>query len=170
MDKDWAHLGRTFARSRREQGLKQTEAAERIGVSRGPIQTIEAGATEYTRITGTMRTYARLLGWMDGSIERVLEGGDPAYGSAADSGVDIRIGDAEYEVKDTRLPRRIREELGDQGEVLDTAVITLPGGGRAVVVVKGKEGGTPEEVQEALDAWLASEPHLKELGAAGDDA
>ncbi|GAA2348088.1 hypothetical protein OKJ48_20690 [Streptomyces kunmingensis] len=48
-------------------------------------------------------------------------------------------------------------KLGDDGELLDTAVITLPGGGRALVIVKAGEGATPEQIGEDLKAWRETE-------------
>ncbi|MFC7306221.1 hypothetical protein ACFQVC_18615 [Streptomyces monticola] len=69
----------------------------------------------------------------------------------------------------TGLPLRVANELSDDGELLDTAVINLPGGGRAVVVVKAGLQATPEEIEESLKAWRATEPDLQELAAHGDE-
>ncbi|MFB6813056.1 hypothetical protein ACFCV8_00710 [Streptomyces sp. NPDC056347] len=54
------------------------------------------------------------------------------------------------------------EELA-AGQLLDTMVIRLPGGGQAVVVARGKEGGSPEEIQAALEAWRRAQPQLQEI-------
>lgn len=170
---DWVRLGIAFKASRKDKGLTQPEAGALIGVSKGPIQTIDRGVP-HSRVTGTMRAYARLLDWTEGSIERVLAGGDPIVHAGPEGPVGVgesaEVAEATYVARDFALPLRIRKELDDDGELLDTAVITLPGGGRALVIVKSKEGASAEEIEEDLKAWRdEAEPHLKDLSAPTDD-
>src|SRR5437868_7984019 len=81
---DWERLGREFAAAREAAGLTQVEAGKRIDVSRTPIQAIERGrqsnGSPFTKVTGTMRAYARLIGWTEDSPARILggEGPEPA--------------------------------------------------------------------------------------------
>ncbi|MFD6528755.1 hypothetical protein [Streptomyces sp. NPDC060184] len=50
------------------------------------------------------------------------------------------------------------------GRLLDTVVIRLSGGGRVVVVARGNEDGSPEEIQASMEAWRRIRPQLQDLG------
>lgn len=123
------------------------------------MQAIERGTT-YTKPTSLIRAFAKAVGWADGSVERVLEGGEPALAHEEPPAAEP---EATETIPDGKLPLRVVADLTDEGALLDTAVIPLPGGGQAVVVVKGKAGGTPAEIQEALEAWRRTQPHLQGL-------
>lgn len=170
MDKDWARLGRTLAAAREAAGLTQVEVAERIKGSRGPIQEIERGGPRgkpYTKPTGTMRNYARLVGWTDDSIEHVLQGGEPSLvHKEPDGTADLEPTAAEPTAAvrpSGRLPLRIVDELSDDGALLDTAVIPLGADASMVIVVKGRPDASPEEIRAALESWRRAQPHLREL-------
>lgn len=171
MDLDLERLGQRLAQARRAKRpqLTQEDVAQALGVSRATVQNVERGSRSgkpFTRINSTMRGYCRLVGWTEGSAEEVAKGGEPTPGQAP-SGEPVTPAASEAPTAPAALaglPRRIAQELSDDGELLDTAVITLPGGGRALVVVKAGQGATPEETEEALKAWRATEPDLQELG------
>ncbi|MGW1433088.1 helix-turn-helix domain-containing protein [Streptomyces sp. NPDC002431] len=156
MDRDWVRLGRALAAGRKNAGLTQPDVASRLNVGLSTVQTIERGGT-WTKPTPTHRAYARLLNWTDGSVDAVAAGGDPtleadAVAPGAEPSAPVPDG----------LPLRVAEELAS-GPLLDTMVIRLPGGGQAVVVARGKEGGSPEEIQAALEAWRRAQPQLQEI-------
>ncbi|MEU0634361.1 helix-turn-helix transcriptional regulator [Streptomyces sp. NPDC005989] len=155
MDRDWVRLGRALAAGRKQAGLTQPDVASRLGASLSTVQAIERGG-DWTKPTPTIRAYARLLGWTDGSVETVATGGEPTLeadaGARAEPSAPVPDG----------LPLRVAEELA-AGPLLDTMVIRLPGGGQAVVVARGKEGGSPEEIQAALEAWRRAQPQLQEI-------
>ncbi|NEB06595.1 hypothetical protein G3I78_47405 [Streptomyces sp. SID13726] len=69
----------------------------------------------------------------------------------------------------TDLPLRIVDELKNGGRLVDTAVIKLPTKGdvRMTVVVRGAPDASPEEIQQALEAWRRAERKLQNLP--GDD-
>ncbi|MFD9603253.1 helix-turn-helix domain-containing protein [Streptomyces sp. NPDC059970] len=158
---DWEELGRALKAARKAAGLKQSDVAARLGISLSSVQAIERG-TVYAKPTPTIRAFAAAVGWADGSVEQVLAGGTPTASreeppSSADSS------EPTAPVPEGKLPLRIVADLTDEGALLDTVVIPLAGGGQAVVVVKGKAGGTPAEIQAALEAWRRTQPHLQGL-------
>lgn len=167
MERDWARLGQTMAAARRRAGLSQVDVADAIGVSRTPIQAIERGHTSgrpFARVTGTMRSYARLLGWAEGSIEAVLDGGEPK--------VEQKESKVEQTLKDTLLslapdlPMDIRHELSaETGPVIGTTVLTVPGaspGSRMIVVMKGEPDASPEQIRADLLAWADKQRQLRD--------
>ncbi|MCX5398959.1 helix-turn-helix transcriptional regulator [Streptomyces sp. NBC_00102] len=153
----WAGLGDAFKAARATLKLTQSDIMEALDVSRATVQNVERGKA-FTRPTSTHRAYARLVGWTEGSVDQVLAGGEPTPAAAATPGGKGPGG----RVPDD-LPLHIAEELAS-GRLLDTAVIRMPGGGQAVVVARGREGGSPEELQASLEAWRLILPQLQELG------
>jgi len=158
MEREWRHLGRELAAARKRLGRTQVDVADALGVSRTPIQAIERGGP-FDKITGTIREYARLVGWADGSIEAVLAGDSPKTAPPEPPDA-VLAGD---------LPLRIVEEIGE-GQLLDTDVIELPGSGaRMTVVVRGAPNATPAEIKRDLLAWRRAQRHLQELGEDEDE-
>lgn len=165
MDRDWARLGSALRAARDDLGLEQQDVAARIGVKRGALRNIEVG--EISRVTPTVREYARIVGWTDASIEAVLTGGEPTQEDR------VPPDEPATAVVDTpeELPLRIKAALADAGPILDTAVIALPGedgedsGGQMVIVVKGRSGSaTPEQIQKALLQWEKAEAQIRRSG------
>lgn len=157
MDHDWTRLGKALraARNALPDELTQEQLAEALGVGRSVIQLIEGG-NEYKKPTSTIRQYAQYVGWADGSIERVLAGGEPVMRGA------VEEKPAPAPVVDPALPRRIVHEL-KEGDLLDTAVIPLGDGANMVVVVKGRPGASEEEIRRDLEAWREAQDQLQEL-------
>lgn len=158
MTPDWARLGHAFAEARRAENLTQTDVADRISVSRTPIQAIERGHASgkpFLKVTGTMRAYARLLGWTDASIDQVLAGGDPEKvappppPSAPEPPSD--------------LPPAIALELRS-GQTIDSTVVHLgpeDSDARIIVVLKGESDMTDEQLEDAWRRWRKSRRHLQ---------
>lgn len=158
---DWTALGQALREAREGAGLRQVDVAKRLDVGESTVQSIERGQ-QFTKPTRTIRAYAAELGWPRGAVERVLAGGEPIVGEA-ERRPDSAPTEQTAALSESGLPLRIVADLNDAGALLDTAVIPLPGGGQAVVVVKGKVGGSPREIQEALEAWRRTQLHLLEL-------
>ncbi|MFJ4738767.1 helix-turn-helix transcriptional regulator [Streptomyces sp. NPDC088775] len=158
---DWEELGRALQAARKAAGLKQADLATRLGISLSSVQAIERG-TSYAKPTPSIRAFAATVGWADGSVERVLAGGEPTI-AREEPPSSTESSEPTAPIPEGKLPLRIVADLTDSGALLDTAVIPLPGGGQAVVVVKGKAGATPAEIQEALEAWRRTQPHLQGL-------
>lgn len=156
MERKWLVLGRALRAGRKRAGLTQVDVARAIGVSRTPIQAIERGE-EFGRPTGTMRSYARLVGWTDDSIEAVLEGGDPTY----------RSDTAQPQPAESGLPVSILEEIAE-GRLIDTAVIELPGSNARMTVVVRAPDASPEEIKRDLLAWRRARRHLQGIGDTDD--
>lgn len=162
MSTDWERLGRRLAQAREALDLTQVEVAERIGVSRTPIQSIERGDPR-AKPTGTMRGYARVVGWRDGSLEAVLAGEEPTLEADARPVSAPAVDD---------LPLRIVEELRE-GPLLDTTVLDLSDLGsdaRMIVIVKGRPDASPEEIRRDLLAWRQTQRHLGKLGEGDESA
>ncbi|WP_327436115.1 helix-turn-helix domain-containing protein [Streptomyces sp. NBC_01201] len=160
----WVRLGDRFkaARATHEPKLTQEDVQRALDVSRATVQNIERGKP-FSRPSPSHRAYARLVGWTDDSVDQVLAGGEPTRVTDADPAPI----EQSAPVPDG-LPLRIAEELAT-GQLLDTMVIRLPGGGQAVVVARGKEGGSPEEIQAALEAWRRAQPQLQEIEVRVDE-
>lgn len=164
MDRDWVRLGAALKTDREAQGFTQKEVAQDLDASVSSIQVIERGHA-FGRPTRTIRRYAELLRWTDSSVEQVLAGGDPNhvhYGSAT---ATMREAATDAELDDQRLPLRIVHELKDDGALLDTTVIKIGEKGRAVIVVKGDPGVTPDELVEELRAWAEARARLEKGGS-----
>lgn len=151
MGQDWGRLGKALAGARAAAGWTQAELAERIGVTRTAVQSVERGVKR-AKVTGTMRSYAHVVGWSETSIEQVLAGGEPVHGGAEAAG---------------ELPLRIVEALRAEGPLLDAAVLNLPDNedpqGRIVVVVKGRPDITPDQLKQALSAWERTHDALRDV-------
>ncbi len=165
MDRDWARLGSALRAAREDLGLGQKEVADRIGVSRNALRNTEIG--EISRVTPTVREYARIVGWTEASIDVVLNGGEPTREAA------VPPDEPATAIVDTPedLPLRIKAALADGRPVLDTAVINLPGEdgedseAQMVIIVKGRGGdATPEQIQKALLQWEKTEAQIRRSG------
>lgn len=153
MERDWARLGAALQAARKARGTNQIDLGERIGISRSAIQNIERGNVK--KITPSLRAYATEVGWARGSLEAVLDGGEPEL--VAPPEPDPPSGDRAAD-----LPLRIVRELGE-GDLLDSTVIPLSdeGDGRMVIVVRGKPEASPEQIKQALLLWEQRERQLR---------
>jgi transcriptional regulator with XRE-family HTH domain len=159
MDDRWVRLGHALAADRKAHNLTQEDIASLAGLSIATVQGIERG-TKVKDPTPSMRVYASTLGWASGSIEAVLDGGEPtpvplpaeAAGPTAEG-----------------LPLRVARALSE-GTTLDTTIVPLSPGAEMVVVVKGKPTATPAEIRAALLEWERREGHLDRLGLVADDS
>lgn len=163
MNRDWARLGQAVADARRALNLTQKELADQLGVSRGAIQAIERG-DQFTKITQTMRAVERALDWEKGSLESVLDGGEPK--PIEQRTVEPERAEAPAELA-PQLPLAIVHELSaESGPVLDTTVLDLPGaspGSRMIVVIKGSPDASPEQIRKDLLAWSKEQRRLRGL-------
>ncbi|MEC3995251.1 helix-turn-helix transcriptional regulator [Actinacidiphila sp. DG2A-62] len=144
MERNWPRLGEKLKAARAD--MEQQEAAARIGVKRGALRNIEQG--KIAKVTPTVLAYARLVGWTEDSVNRVLDGGEPVM---ADAGPEVAISEAPAaEVSDLSL--RVRQALRE-GPLIESRVteVTTPSGQvTATIVVRGEEGTPPEELLAVL--------------------
>lgn len=166
-DRDWRRLARAFAEARRAIGLTQEEAAAELHVSRGPIQAIERGrqsnGKDFTKVTGTMRAYARLVRWTEDSIDRVLDGGDPQQEEAPPPPVTPTDPASD-------LPLAVAMELRS-GRTLDSTVVHIgpeESDARIIVVLKGNPDITEEQVEELMRDWRKQRRHLQGVATETD--
>jgi transcriptional regulator with XRE-family HTH domain len=76
----WQRLGRRVKAERGRRGyLTAGELAAAAGLSVRTVETIESGAHTGRPRETTLAKLERALGWQDGSVERILEGGRPRY-------------------------------------------------------------------------------------------
>lgn len=155
MERDWGRLGSLLRADRTAQGLTQDDIGARIGVHRNTVRAIDSGTG--TRVTTSIRAYARELGWADGSIEAVLAGGEPVRPApAAPSALEIDAATRIAELLVSRLPQRVLQELSD-GHVVDSDVIDLRADGSAAVLTlvleRGEELPAPDQVRDDLRRW-----------------
>lgn len=167
-ERDWKRLGQAFAEARKAVGLTQVEVADRLSVTRTPIQAIERGLQPnghaFTKVTPTMRAYARLVGWTEDSPARILAGQEPEQ---ATQPVPAAADGAKSD-----LPPAIDRELRS-GKTLDHTVVHLSGEGddddvRLVVVLKGAEGITEEEIDRRYEQWRRARRQLQAIPGESD--
>lgn len=159
---DWERLGRAFAAARREKSLTQQEAAEALGVSRAPIQAIERGrqsnGSDFTRVTRTMRDYARLAGWTDDSPDRILNGQEPEPAIQPVSAPPV-------EPKPDLSPAIDRELRS--GKTLDHTVVHLgeeeDDDTRIIVVLQGADDLSEEELDRLWRKWRRTRRQLQAI-------
>lgn len=152
MSRDWARLGELLRAARAERGMEQQDVAESIGVKRGALHNIEHG--KIARVTPTVVAYARLVGWIDGSIEAVLCGEDPTRRGAepAEPKVEAAPEPATPEAAASDLSVLVQQALRE-GPLLDSRVaeVATPGGKvRATIVIRGEDGTSAEDLLAAL--------------------
>lgn len=164
---DWERLGRTFATSREAVNLTQVAAAKALGVTRTPIQAIERGRQSngrpFTKVTGTMRAYARLVGWTESSPARILDGQEPEQATQPVS--------APSDGTASDLPSAVDRELRS-GKTLDHAVVNLGSKSdddtRLIVVLKGAEDLSEEELDTLWQQWRRTRRHLQAIPGESD--
>lgn len=125
---DWTALGQALRAARESAGLRQVDVAKRLDVGESTVQSIERGQ-QFNKPTRTIRAYAAELGWSSGAVERVLAGGEPIVEEAVHR-PDLTPFEPTAALSDSGLPLRIVADLTDNGPLLDTVVISLPGAGR----------------------------------------
>lgn len=162
---DWERLGGAFAVARNAAGLTQVEAAEALGVTRTPIQAIERGRQSsgqpFTKVTGTMRAYAQLVGWTTDSPARVLDGQEPEQATQPVSATAL-------DTSPSSLTPAVDRELRS-GRTLDYAVVHLGKDAddtRLIVVLQGGEDMTEEELDMAWQKFRQARRRLQASGEA----
>lgn len=172
MERDWERLGRAFAQARTAAGLTQVEAAKQLHVSRTPVQAIERGrqpnGKSFTKVTGTMRAYARLVGWTEDSPDRIADGGEPEMAPTP------TFPEPESEPEKPGLPESVDRELRD-GRTLDTAVIHLnpddeDDDTRIILVLKGGESLSDEELDRRWQQWRKGRRSMQSLASDTDNS
>ncbi|MFF9639433.1 helix-turn-helix domain-containing protein [Streptomyces bacillaris] len=94
MDRDphaWARLGRKLKQARLAQGLKQSDIADEAGVSLASVQSAEAGTVPKSRMPITLSPIAAALGWRPGSVDVVLQGGEPYLDTSEPAWRDVPV-------------------------------------------------------------------------------
>ncbi|MEU6543965.1 helix-turn-helix transcriptional regulator [Streptomyces sp. NPDC046859] len=164
-ERDWEKLGKAYAAARKTIGLTQPDAADQLHVSRTTIQAIERGrqsnGTPFDKVTATMRAYARLVGWTETSPGVVLAGGEPEQAPETEAAADTPRSD---------LPPAVDRELRS-GKTLDTTVVHLgdeDDDTRIIVVLKGGDSMTEEEIDEAWQKWRRTRRHLQAIPGESD--
>ncbi|GAA2192842.1 helix-turn-helix transcriptional regulator [Streptomyces bangladeshensis] len=165
-ERDWKRLGDAFAEARKAADLTQVEVAERLSVTRTPIQAIERGrqanGSAFTKVTATMRAYARLLGWTEDSPARILRGEEPEPASQPTAAPGSESG--------SDLPPAVDRELRS-GKTLDHTVVHLGGEDddtRIIVVLKGAEDISEEELDELWKKWSKTRRHIQAIPGESD--
>ncbi|MFJ5638709.1 helix-turn-helix domain-containing protein [Streptomyces sp. NPDC093223] len=163
MDQDFARLGEQLkaARQARRPRVSQTDAAGALGVGRSTIQKMESDSVgQVTR--STVLVYAQWLGWTEDSVDRVLDGGDPAIGDSTKPAV--------RPVPDLGLTPEVEYELR-AGKVLGSQVFNLgpdDSDGQIIVLLQGKKDATPEEVERIAARYRRARRHLQGIASESD--
>lgn len=103
--------------------MTQQQLAAAARVSESTVQNLEDEAYEYKRRPSTLPQIEAVF-WEPGSIDAVLAGGDPTPKTDAPAASP----------PSGRLPLRVQHEL-NEGDVVDTEIVTLGRGGMKMVVV-----------------------------------
>ncbi|WNI20313.1 helix-turn-helix transcriptional regulator [Actinacidiphila sp. ITFR-21] len=154
MTRNWTRLGEELKSARAGRGLEQQQVAAKVGVKRGAIRNIERGAI--AKVTPTVLAYARLVGWTEDSVERVLAGEAPRISEPEPRQPEPRQQpEAEPESECDPIAGfspRVRQSL-QEGPLIDTRVaeLTTPTGRvRATIVIRGEDGTPAEDLLAAL--------------------
>ncbi|MDH6610221.1 transcriptional regulator with XRE-family HTH domain [Streptomyces sp. SAI-208] len=166
-ERDWERLGNAFAEARKAAGLTQVEVAQRLSVTRTPVQAVERGrqpnGNPFNKITATMRAYARLVGWTEDSPARILRGEEPEPATRPDSATEPEPA--------SDLPMAVQRELRS-GRTLDHAVVNLGSQAdddtRLIVVLQGGKDMTEEEIDAAWEKWRKTRRHLQAIPGESD--
>lgn len=143
MSRDWARLGEKLTAARVAHRMEQQDIGARIGVKRGALYNIETG--KIRKVTPTVLAYAKLVGWTEGSVELVLDGGEP---------VEHEVGAETAPTPPSDLSVRVQKSLRE-GPLIDARVaeVTTPAGRvRATIVIRGEDGTPIEHLMAALDS------------------
>ncbi len=97
MPKNWKRLAGYAARRRAELGLSQIEVAQRGPLSLDRVQAIEGEKSTKYRL-GTLMALERALQWTEGSVDRILEGGEPVAAPSR-----IHLAEAERSQEDQEI-------------------------------------------------------------------
>jgi transcriptional regulator with XRE-family HTH domain len=152
MDMDWTRLGELLRVASRARGMKQQDVVDALGVKRGAIWNIETG--KITTVSRTVRLYAHLVGWTDDSPERVLAGGEPVLADEHPRADANTPSAAPAAADPDDLSFAVKSALRS-GPLLDSRVVrvrTAGGEVTATIVVRGEDGMSAEELDEALRA------------------
>ncbi|MEY9937355.1 helix-turn-helix domain-containing protein [Streptacidiphilus sp. MAP5-3] len=147
MDHAWPALATAIAARREAIPLTQDELAEAMNVGRSTVQKLENPRTTYTKIQPIHREVAYQLGWTRGSIEQVLEGGEPTL--RADEAPSPSATQSASMPSGT--PQRIRRALTG-GEVIDTELIPIDDDSDSGLVMMIKQGDRelPEDKMDLI--------------------
>lgn len=167
MNEDFVRLSAELkaTRERRRPKLTQPEAARQLGVGRSTVQKMDNGKAGQVTIT-TVRSYARLLGWTEDSVDQVLAGGDPVMRPDAADGipaaappVDLGLSPAvEYELRSSKTLESVVINLGPDED-----------DGHIIVVLQGKKGATPEEIERVAARYRPVRRHLQGIATEADE-
>lgn len=114
VDGDWARLRAYVIRDRDAAGYDtQRKFAEAIGVSDKSVNNFEAGRNRMRR--GTLSRVETVLGWVPGSAQVVLNGGEPSYFSEQSISVEfdrrlVLLDATENEMWDIGIEGKLPEE------------------------------------------------------------
>lgn len=159
----WAKLATAIRAAREARGLSQVALAELAGISEGSVQNLEDVDRLPRRTPQSLAKVEPHLGWAAGSGLSILQGGEPTPAPVThEASAELSAGKGRLTDK---LPLRVVDELESDDPLIDSQVIQLPGtdGARMTVVVHGRRGATPEEIQAALIAWRRAERNLQRL-------
>jgi hypothetical protein len=153
MSLDWARLATAIRRARESRRtpdgshMTQQQLAVAASVSESTIQNLEDPAHTYTRRPTTLPRVEAALGWMPGSVDAILVGGEPTL-LAETAAASPAAGSRDAAPGGQMLPLRVQHAL-DEGDLLDTEVLELSSGGvRMVVVVKRDPSRTTEDKEQ----------------------
>ncbi|MET9953547.1 helix-turn-helix domain-containing protein [Streptomyces sp. NPDC006339] len=155
MDEDWGLLATEIKAARIALGMKQKDLAKAAGIGYSSLQRLEGGH-RFEAVPPSAYKLAHFFGWTHESPRLILAGGKPVLAEPSD---------APKETPRRGLPARVEAAL-EEGELLDTEVLELPGGLTVVVVARQDEARSAEERAELADAlreWTRTQRKLKDI-------
>jgi transcriptional regulator with XRE-family HTH domain len=169
MTLDWGRLAAAIAEARRARGWNQENLAKAAGVGRSTVQNLEgAGGYQYKRLPSSSAQIERALGWPEGTMAAILNGGEAPAPQEAEVPAPAESGARERPAFARGMPLRIAHELST-GDVVDTVVLDLSREGQKVTLVgvlKTDDAASiddPEAYSEALDRWVQAQRKMRGL-------
>lgn len=125
----WTRLGVKVREAREAQGLSRKRLAEIAGVSEKSIQVAEEGRTPRARWPQSLTLIESALGWVEGSMAHILEGGEPSLGrqqAIFPDFLDNRVSGVDSQRLATSLPMPSGFPEDSSTHALSTALARAP--------------------------------------------
>ncbi|MFI8531746.1 helix-turn-helix domain-containing protein [Streptomyces aquilus] len=170
MDEHTTRLGQAIqaAREAKRPRLTQPQAAAQLGVSRTTVQNIERG--QFSKVTPTVREYARLVGMPDGAVDAIMAGRPVRALHVVDEPDEQQEESAQ--LGELGLSPAVEYELR-QGQTLENMVIPLgpnESDGHLIVALQGGKDLSPEQIARIAARFSKVRPRLQSLAKADEVA
>jgi hypothetical protein len=166
---DFARLAQAIRAASASRNWLQEDLIRESGVGRSTVQRLWKGASQVMPTLTIKSQLERTLGWTPGSIDTILDGGDPTpLSGSSTSATSAPEPPATADTQSSTLPLAARDVL-EQGELLDTEVIDLsrPGADFHLLVVAKvgikDDAEKREKMRDVIEQWLMLRKGIRDM-------